>query len=229
MKENEAPSKFFLRFFRWYCEPKMLDYIEGDLMEVYKTRVKTLGKKKARRKFIIDVLLLFRPGIIKPIGAYKNFNNYSMYKSYFKIGWRNLLKNKGYSFINISGLALGMIVVMLIGLWVYDEMTYDRYHKNYEQLAQVVTHVSIDGETVTYHSLPMPTAEELRTNYKDEFKAVAATMAGDRIVSYQDKVFTKRGCFSDFAFPEMASLELSKGNYQSFKDRSQVLLSKSFA
>ena len=151
-----------------------------------------------------------------------------MYKSHFKIGWRNLLKNKGYSTINISGLALGMIVVMLIGLWVHDEVTFDRYHKNYDQIAQVVTHVSIDGETVTYHSLPMPVAEELRTNYKD-FTAVAATLSRDRIVSHQDKVFTKHGCYSDFVFPEMASFEMKKGTYASFKDRSHVLLSESFA
>ena len=126
-----------------------------------------------------------------------------MYKSYFKIGWRNLLKDKGYSAINIGGLAISMIVVMLAGLWVYDEMTFNRYHKNYEQIAQVVTHVSIGGETVTYYSLPMPTAEELRVNYASDFEAVAATVVGDRIISYEEKVFTKRGCFSDFVFPEM--------------------------
>ncbi len=95
MKPTNSPPKFFLRFFHWYCDPKVLDYIEGDLMEVYRVRLKTLGKRKADWKFIIDVTLLFRPGIIKPIEGYKNLNNYGMYKSYFKIGWRNLLKNKG--------------------------------------------------------------------------------------------------------------------------------------
>ena len=56
------PPRLFLKFFRWYCHPKMQDYIEGDLMEVYDVRLKTLGKRKADIKFIVDVLLLFQAG-----------------------------------------------------------------------------------------------------------------------------------------------------------------------
>ena len=62
---KNIPPQLFLRFFRWYCHPKMQDYIEGDLMEVYERRVKQSGKRKADIRFIIDVLLLFRPGIIR--------------------------------------------------------------------------------------------------------------------------------------------------------------------
>ena len=61
-----------------------------------------------------------------------------MIKNYFKIAWRNLFKNKTSSFINISGLAVGMGVAMLIGLWIYDEMSFNRYHKNYDRIAQVM-------------------------------------------------------------------------------------------
>jgi len=92
-KRNEHPPQFFLKFFRWYCHPGMQDYIEGDLMEVYAARLKTWGKRKADLKFIIDVLLLFRPGIIRPRETHQNLNPYGMYKSYFKIGWRNLARN----------------------------------------------------------------------------------------------------------------------------------------
>ena len=72
---KDLPPKLFLRFFRWYCHPKLRNHIEGDLMEIFNERVKTDGKRKADRKFIIDVLLLFRPGIIKPV------NNYTRLKS----------------------------------------------------------------------------------------------------------------------------------------------------
>jgi putative ABC transport system permease protein len=63
---KHSPPKFFLRFFRWYCHPKMQDYIEGDLMEVYEKRKALSGKLKADLHFMVDVLLLFRPGIIRP-------------------------------------------------------------------------------------------------------------------------------------------------------------------
>ncbi|WP_310589203.1 ABC transporter permease [Dyadobacter sp. Leaf189] len=58
-----------------------------------------------------------------------------MIKNYFKIALRTLTKNKVYSFINISGLAMGMAVAMLIGLWIHDELSYDRYFKNYSRIA----------------------------------------------------------------------------------------------
>ena len=56
-----------------------------------------------------------------------------MYKNYLKIAWRNLTRNKGYSAINIGGLALGMAVVIMIGLWVLDEFTFNTTHKNHEK------------------------------------------------------------------------------------------------
>ena len=68
-----------------------------------------------------------------------------MLRSYFKIAIRNLIKNKGYTFINIAGLASGMTVALLIGLWIWDEITYNTYHKNYDRLAQVWQHNLYNG------------------------------------------------------------------------------------
>jgi hypothetical protein len=90
---NTGPPKLFLRFFRWYCHPKLRDSIEGDLMELYAEQKAKSGKGKADLKFVLDVLLLFRPGIIRPTEGTQTLNTYGMYKSYFKIGLRYLLKN----------------------------------------------------------------------------------------------------------------------------------------
>jgi len=60
-----------------------------------------------------------------------------MIKNYFKIAWRNLIRNKGYSAINIGGLAVGMAVAILIGLWIYDELSFNKYHKNYDSIGLV--------------------------------------------------------------------------------------------
>ncbi|MFN7600445.1 MAG: hypothetical protein ACK5R0_03505, partial [Bacteroidota bacterium] len=63
-----------------------------------------------------------------------------MFKNYMKVALRNLRKNKVYSFINIIGLATGMGVALLIGLWMWDELSYDKYHTNYHRIAQVMQH-----------------------------------------------------------------------------------------
>jgi len=72
-----------------------------------------------------------------------------MLKNYFKTAWRNLIKNKVYSFINIGGLAVGMAVAMLIGLWIYNELSINKHFKNYASLYQVIRHQSNEGEIAT--------------------------------------------------------------------------------
>src|SRR5258705_5179922 len=118
MKKENKPPKVFHNFFRWFCHPRLRDHIEGDLLETYKEQVTTLGKRKADTKFITDVLLLFRPGIIKPAREYKNSNNYDMIKSYFKIGFRNLSKRPFLNVIKIAGLTVAASSAVVILLFV---------------------------------------------------------------------------------------------------------------
>src|SRR5687768_8926919 len=103
------PPQLFLRFFRWYCDPKMQGYIEGDLMEAYHFRLRKYGKRKADMQFMIDVLLLFRPGIIRSRAAHRNLNSTDMIISYLKTGWRNLWRSKLHSVLNITGLTFGIV------------------------------------------------------------------------------------------------------------------------
>ena len=71
-----------------------------------------------------------------------------MLSIYIKIAWRDLIKNKGASFINISGLAVGMAVAMLIGLWIWDELAFNKYHQRYDRIAQVMEHGTYNGKVV---------------------------------------------------------------------------------
>ena len=94
-----------------------------------------------------------------------------MYKSYFKIGWRNLVRDKGYSLINVGGLALGMTVAILIGLWVYDELSFNQYHKNYDRIAQVYSEESNPetGAIGVRESQWFPLGAAIRSHYKQYF------------------------------------------------------------
>ena len=87
-----------------------------------------------------------------------------MLKTYFKIALRNIRKNKLYSFINIAGLATGMAVSMLIGLWVWDEISFDKYHKNYKDIGQVWQFVTFDVDKSSYNSVPIPVAPSGRAS-----------------------------------------------------------------
>src|SRR4051794_22283965 len=96
-----------------------------------------------------------------------------MLKNYFKIAWRNLLKSKAYSAINVLGLSIGMAVALLIALWIWDELTYDQYHKNHSQIAQVKTTQTFNGEVGTGQAVAMPLGNELRTKYGSSFKYIS--------------------------------------------------------
>src|SRR5262245_14202683 len=97
-----------------------------------------------------------------------------MFKNYLLIAWRNLLKNKIYSIINVLGLAAGMAVAMLIAFWIWDEVTYNRYHAKHERIAQVMTtYTGTDGKIGTGNAVCMPIGNELRTKYGSDFKNVS--------------------------------------------------------
>ena len=240
---QHSPPKIFLRFFRGYCHPRLADDIEGDLIEVYRKRVQKKGKRNADIRFILDVLLLFRPGIIRPAEGYQNLNNYGMYKSYLKIGWRNLVKNKGYSFINVGGLAMGMAVAMLIGLWIYDELEFNKYHKNYSSIARVMRNLNMNGETWSTPILPSALGDELRTKYGNHFDHVVMGWPADQIISVvpsakqsmpsgtqaEETKLTLRGEFIETNGPELFTLNMLQGSRSGLNDPHSILLSQSAA
>src|SRR5476649_2095720 len=110
-----------------------------------------------------------------------------MIKNYLKIAWRNLIKNKASSLINIGGLAVGMAVAMLIGLWIWDEVSYDKSFKNYDRIASAMQNQRINNTTETWNSEAYPLGPTLRSVYGSDFKHVLmSSWTGGHILSYGD-------------------------------------------
>ncbi len=204
------PPKLPLRFFRWFCHPKLRDYIEGDLMELYEERKVQSGKLKADLKFIIDVLLLFRPGIIKPTEGYQQVNNYGMLKNYFKVGIRNILKYKVFSFINIFGLAVAMSVCMLIILMLADQNRYDQFQEKKDRIYRILS--DFEGSRQPYATSPFPLASALKAEYTiaEETTNLTPGIGGD--VTWQQKLADMRGYFAEPSFFSIFSFDLEKGD-----------------
>ena len=224
------PPKFFHRLFQWYCHPSLKKHIEGDLLELYNEQLKISGKRKADLKFAADVLLLFRPGIIKPAENY-NINHYSMYKSYLKLGWRNILKNRGYSLINIGGLASSLTVAMLIGLWIYDEFSFNQHHKNYDTIAGVYRKEQANGEIYVNYVQVTGLGTLLRNEFGSHFKNVVLLRSRieDKVLTTGDKKFSQLGYFMQPEGADMFSLKMVKGRLDGLKDKKSIFLSRSLA
>lgn len=225
---RRTPPLFARRFFRWYCNPRLADHIEGDLIEVYQEEIMKSGKLKADIRYFIDVLTLCRPGIIRPYHQHHS-TLYAMYKSYFKIGWRNIVKDKGYSFINIGGLALGIAVAMMIGLWVQNELSHNKYHDNYNSIALVMQHNTYDGTIDTYANQSYQLGDELRNNYGNYFKHVVMSYQQSAVLSQEETAFTIQGAFMEEDGPELLSLRMIHGSNQGLDDISSIMISSSTA
>ena len=212
---DSSPPKLFLRFFRWFCHPELKKYIEGDLMELYDERLTSAGKRKADWKFVIDVLLLFRPGIIRPARGYQNLNHYDMFKSYFKIGWRNLLRNKLFSFINISGMAISIASFLIISLFIHDELKFDKDVEDSNLKYRVFNeHFNDDGSTRKGAMVPPMIAPTLALEYPEveyytrflNFNSPALFEVGDK------KIAEDKGGYADPSIFKMFSLKLIEGD-----------------
>jgi putative ABC transport system permease protein len=158
------------------------------------------------------------------------FNFQDMIRNYFKISSRNLRNNKVSSFINIGGLALGMAVAMLIGLWIYDEISFNRYHKNYDRIAEIKSNADYNGETFTINSHPMPLGVEIRSNYGNDFKyVVMSTQTEQHMLSSGVEKYAESGKYMQAEGPEMLTLKMINGSRAGLKDQNSILLSASLA
>lgn len=152
-----------------------------------------------------------------------------MFRNYIKIAWRNLKRNKVYSLINISGLSIGMTVALLIGLWINDELFFDHYHQKHDRIAKIMSTQTFNGQTGTAHTIVVPLENELRSKYGSDFKALSLTWTSKSILAVGENKISSTGRWAQPDFPEMFTLKMMKGGWETFRDPSTVLLSSSLA
>jgi ABC-type antimicrobial peptide transport system permease subunit len=153
-----------------------------------------------------------------------------MVKNYWLVAWRNLIKNKAHSIINIAGLSVGMAVAVLIGLWIQDEWSFDRQYPHSDKIALVIQNLKDNGSTATWKTVPYPLADELRKHYGSDFsQVVLGGLQGDHQVDYGDKKLKTNGGFFEAPFADMLDLKMQKGSRDNLKEPTTILLSASTA
>ena len=135
-----------------------------------------------------------------------------MIKNYFKTAWRCLWKNRTFSLLNISGLAVGISCAALIFLWVEDECTFNNYYINKDNLYQVMDNQVYDGKTYTFGSLPGPFAKAAKEEIPG-IKNIARVNWGNRaLFNIGEKGVYANGVYADAAFLRMFNYEFVEGN-----------------
>ena len=157
-------------------------------------------------------------------------NRNFMFSNYLKIAWRNLVHNKVYSALNIAGLAAGMAVALLIGLWIYSQYAYDRFLPGYDQLYRVELNFFHSGEIRTQNGSALPLVEEFRKNYPEVKYASETDWGGQHSLVIGDKKLDPSGLSVGKDFLKMFPYPLVKGNVDSvFSDPNSIVLTESVA
>lgn len=154
-----------------------------------------------------------------------------MIKNYLIVTVRSLLKNGFYSFINISGLALGITCSILILLWVADETSYDKFHPKADRLYQVWVNAHFDNRINSWTSVPLPTHEALKTANANIVRSLVTDWGGDHLLAVsQDKRMNKRGFYVSEEFLEMFEFPLLEGDAaQVLDEASNIVITESTA
>jgi putative ABC transport system permease protein len=135
-----------------------------------------------------------------------------MFKNYLKTTFRNLLKNKGYTFLNIFGLAIGIACAALIFLWVEDEVSFNDYFSNRDNLYKVKDHQTYDGNTFTFDATPGPMAQGIKSEIPGIKNSARASWTSQSMFSLDDKNINEMGFYVDSSFLSMFQLTFIKGN-----------------
>ncbi|MDF9800166.1 putative ABC transport system permease protein [Catalinimonas alkaloidigena] len=182
--QKYQPPQRAQQFLRWFCDPDLLPEIEGDLHESYLDWVSEDGDRRANFRYWMNVLTFFRPYFIAKRQFSQPANSSAMFKNYFKVAYRNLLKQKLYSIINISGLMVSFTFCILIWLYVQDELSFDRSYTYADQIyrAWVLEDYGPDEIFFNTHT-PMPLGPALDSNFSE----VKATVRVGKISSLVKK------------------------------------------
>lgn len=224
-----APPQLPLRFLRSFCREDFLEEIEGDLTELFHLEFEH-APRKAKRQFTWNVIKHCRPEFLKPLRITIPFNTTVMIKNYFKIAWRNFFRNTFSSFINLSGLSVGMAVAMLIGLWIFDELSFNKAHKNYDHIVQVMDHQGREGRQYSNIFLPIPLGTALRNSFGSDFKYVAMVrQTEEHILVTGDKRFSEAGNYMEADAPEMFTMEMLEGARSGLIEPKSIFLSQTLA
>lgn len=192
--KKALPPRWMDRLLERFCASHLLEEVMGDLHERFFIRAQKYGEAAARKYYLREVLSFARPYIFKKQNNNKTLH-IAMIKNYFKIAYRNLLKKKVYSGINIVGLSIGMACCILIFQYVIFETSFDRFHEHESKIYRIIQGYARGGEDLSFNGAF--TAQALAPALKDgtpEISYITRLHSDEIIVSNADK--------SDLVFEE---------------------------
>jgi putative ABC transport system permease protein len=190
----------------WFLLPDSeRESLVGDFDEIYLEKIKDKGKLVALLWYWSQVILLVPSSLKESI-----YWSVLMFRNYLKIAFRNLIRHKGFSFLNITGLAIGMVCTILILFWVQHELSFDRYHKNGKNIYRILQHIQY-SEIVTWAINQGPLGPALKEEIPEIEEQARFCFAQWRM-KYDDQIFVELGGYTDPSLFKMFTIPFVQGD-----------------
>ena len=230
MKRKWDTKNWVNRLLNWICEPNQVEGIIGDLEEIYEDHKNQYGKKKANLFYATQAI-----GFLKPFAwkkkSIQSIISLIMFRNHLKIAFRNILKSKVYSIINITGITVSFACCLLIGIYIQHELSYDKYHKNYQNIYRLANHeagASYENGVAKVFELWAPEAEKIIPGILATCRFV---FYGQALIKKDDRQFYQSGgLYADSTVFELFDWNLIEGDPQNLLNRpNQMIITQTMA
>jgi putative ABC transport system permease protein len=227
--QNEIrPPQWPLKFLRFFLKKEYLEEIEGDMEELFRENLAQHSLRQARRMYTWEIMKLFRPILIRNLEVLSQLNQYSMFKNYFKVSFRGLLKNPLSASINVFGLAMAIGVCVFGYAFAHYTFSMDQFHEHKNEVYLVTFFADREGAQQQFGQSPTPIAEMLKEDFT-HIKKVCRVEDRNVIVKYEDKVFNEWVRYVDPDFLQMLTFPMKWGTASSLQDVNSIILNEEMA
>jgi putative ABC transport system permease protein len=222
---NISPPHWPHKLLRFFVKKEYLEEIEGDMEEIFQANLERFSPWKAKWMYTWEMLKLLRPVLIKNLEVLQHLNQHAMFKNYFKVSIRGLMKNPLSSFINVFGLSVAIGICLVVYAFLEYDQSIDQFHKNKNEVYLTTFFADRDGVMQQHGVTPRPLAEMMKEDF-GQVKKVCRVEDGRVVIKYEDHVFQERVRYVDPEFLEMFTFPLKWGAAHSLAEMNSIILSE---
>lgn len=218
------------KLLRAICPEELYEQIEGDLIEIYNYDVKTVGEQKARLRFVFACFRFCRPGILLRNKSSLELNQIPMFQNYFKTTYRHLLRSKVNFTFKLGGLTLALLSFLVIAIYVSYQLSFDRYHEDYENIYRVNSEWRENGEMAKYAIVPTAIGPALKDEFPEVRSFARVGFPSKYQIRYDNKLLRSEGITEvDTSVFDLLTFKFLKGDRHSLNQPNSIVLTESLA
>jgi putative ABC transport system permease protein len=230
MSEQPTPPRWADRLLKWYCNPELLEEIQGDAHELYIERHRTEGPRAANFKYIWDVIRFARMSNVRRT---EEFNEPGLFGIFWnlnmKIAIRNSMRNKMVFFVKLSALAICLAFTFMLSGFVINELSYDHHHAGYERIYRIGTRAEAQGKVSNYAVSPLPMGNALVEEIPEIERSSRFMFAQQVFAVGEEKFFGITTYAADSNFLRMFTHEYIEGSSSALDEPDGIVLTESVA